>query len=188
MSEMWLIPWQHGPECLNTLPNSFENSLNQRKPKRKFQNLAKLQMVKFDQVNLMPTLSISSHQFPNLAPWYFCILGKIISRWSFWSWPIMQRPSQLILIKAQSGNVISELRSPSFGILSKSFSFCKQRALVCVIYYGRLTQFLVCQNLKINFLRPYDQAPCRQRRRLCPYCLHLVNQAQPSLTLPHPEP
>ena len=138
-------------ECLKTFPNSFDNSLNQRKPKRKFKNLANLQMVKFDQVHLMPTLSISSNKILNLAPWYFCTLCKTISRWSFWSWPIMQRPSHLILIKAQSGNIISEYRSPHFVIFSKTFSSCKPRPLVGVLYYGRITQFLVCQNLKIFF-------------------------------------
>ena len=148
--------------CLKTFPNSFDNSLNQRKPKRKFKNLAKLQMVKFDQVDLMTTLGISSNQILNLASWFSCILCKTISRWLFWYWQILQEQDLVILIKEQSGNLISDLRSPHFVIFSKTFSFCKQMTLVCVIYYGRLTQFLVCQNLKINFMRPFDeQVACR---------------------------
>ena len=153
------LPWWHSRQWLKTCPKSINNSLNQRKTKRKLKTKLGLQMVKIDYFNLMTTLGISSNQFPNIAPQYFCICWKTISMWPMWCGPIMQRHYHLILINEQSGNVISKCRSSHLVILSKSFSFCKQMALVCVIYYGHLTQILVCKNLKINFMRPLCRTP-----------------------------
>ena len=114
-------------------------------------------MVIFDQINLMPTLSIGGNKFLNLAPWYFCILGKTISRWSTWSWPIMQKYSQMILIKVQSGNLITETRSTPKMQFHKLTVFGKQKILRGVIYFGHLTQILVLPNSKMWFMRPFDQ-------------------------------
>ena len=119
-------------------------------------------MVIFDQVNLMPTLSISGNWFLNLAPWSFCILCKTISRWSTWYWPTMQKVCQVILIKEQSGNVLTETRSTHFGIFSKQTPLCKPRPPRGVKYYWHSTQILLWQNSQTLFMRPFGRPHCGQ--------------------------
>ena len=119
-------------------------------------------MVIFDQVNLMPTLSISGNKFLNLAPWYYCMDCKTMSRWSTWCWLTMQKVCQMILIKVQSGNVLTEIRSHPHLIFSKQFLFCKPKPLWGVKHYWHSTQILVWQNSIKSFMRPFGRAHCGQ--------------------------
>ena len=123
-----------------------------------------MEMVIFDQVILMPTLSICGNWFLNLAPWSFCMDCKTISKWSFWCWPIMQKPFLMLIIKMPSGNLITEIRSHPYLNFSKLILLCKPRTQKGIKYYWHHTQNLFWQNSNQLFLRPLCRAPCGQNQ------------------------
>ena len=145
-------------QCYKVILYITLNPLNQTKAKEKIKICILVHMVISGIIILMPTLGINSSSFLNLAPWCFCILCKTISRWAFWSWPIMQKHFQLILIRVQSGNLLTEIRSTHFGNFSKWFLFCKPRPLVCFKYYWPHPQILVWTNSSESFIQPFYQA------------------------------
>ena len=123
---------------------------------------------------MMPTLGINSSSFLSKAPWYFCIICKTISKWSFWCWLIMQEPFHVLIIKVQSGKVLTELRSHPHVIFSKQAPLCKPRPPRGVKYYWHSTQILLWQNSKIFSLRPFHQTCCGQDQTKMPFALFSV--------------
>ena len=91
-------------------------------------------MVIFDQNIMMPTLGINANTLLNQAPGSFCMDCKTTSKWSLWCWPILQKHSQMLIIKMQSGNLQAEIRSNSQNGISQTNCFWQtkntQRCLV----------------------------------------------------------
>ena len=133
-----------------------------------------MQMVIFDQNILMPTLSTCSNWSLNLTPWSFCIVCKTRSKWSFWGWPTLQKPSQLLIIKIQSDNLLTRTRSNPLLNFSKQFSFCKPMPQGGVKEYWHHTHVLFWQNLNQMFLRALCRTRCGQNQSQTNPMLHLL--------------
>ena len=112
---------------------SKTNREMERKIKGKIKIATYGQMVIFDQVNLMPTLSPCGYSFLNQASKSFCSDLKNTWKWVTWYLLTLLIHLQMLTLKIQSQNVLSDLRSPNFGILIKPTPFCKPRVLVDAI-------------------------------------------------------
>ena len=116
-----------------------------------------MEMVIFDQVILIPTLGICGNYFLNQASWSFCIVCKTISKWSFWCWPTMQRHFQMLKIKRQSDNLLTDLRSPHNWNFTKQGPLCKPMPQRGVKYYWHHTHEIFWQNSNQKLLQPFHQ-------------------------------
>ena len=126
MSEWLLMPWLLCLDCLKTLINSKEYSLNQIKVKGKIKTSTHMVMVISDFIIMMPTLSININSFLNQTFLSFCLVSKNTWKWTFWCLPNLQICFQIILTSIQSLNVSTETRSPHFEIHPNQLSFINQ--------------------------------------------------------------
>ena len=110
---VWLMPWM----LFEVLENVFKPKhyfLDQRKTKKRKGNKIggmHMIMVNFDIIIMMPCLSIHTKLFLNQTSLSFCMDCKNISKWSFWCLPTMQKCSQILILKMQSGNLKTEVQS-----------------------------------------------------------------------------
>ena len=125
----WVNVWLCMNVCLKygkhktIIIRSKKNKAMERKIKRKIKFTIYDQMVNFDQIILMPTLSINANPFLNQTFWSFCIICKNTSWWSLWILPTMQKHFPMRIIRIQSGNLLTETRSSQNWISSNQLNF-----------------------------------------------------------------
>ena len=85
---------------------------------------------------------------------------KSKSRWPFWPLLTMQKPSKILIMKMQSGNVQTHLRSPQIGFATKSILLFKPEPPNDALDNYKDTHKVFCTLPKLNLFRPFAQTPC----------------------------